>query len=114
MNATLAHDYKLPPELQERLARGTLAIVRENWAEKTVEFHVPSLRLEDRKGRITAYSVIWIHPDFNTQFCHYCRDQPGDLANFYVIKETSDLGNEPLEIDTVDGLVAWLDDPSLF
>ena len=50
---------------------GFLAVVSEDEAKKTVEFHVPSKRRTDDEGRITSWSVVWIDPDFNVQFCHY-------------------------------------------
>ena len=48
----------------------------------------------------------------NAQFCHYFDKQPGDLPNIYISKDTTDLGDELLEIDTLDDLVAWLDGPA--
>lgn len=114
MNAStiLAHDYKLPPELLSHINSGLLTIVAENWDEKTVEFHVPRFRSTDLHDRITCYIIIWIHPDHNAEFCHYFHEKPGDLPNFYVTREMMDTGEEQLEINTVDDLVAWLDDPS--
>jgi hypothetical protein len=88
---------------------GFLQVLHENPAEKTVEFHIPSKRYSDVEGRITTYSLTWIHPDFNEQFCHFYYEQPGDSPNFYVTEDTTDVGDEQVDLETVDDLVAWLE-----
>jgi hypothetical protein len=105
----LRSKYGLPKELTDAVDRGTLDVISENEAEKTVEFAIPDLRSEDEEGRITTFSVVWIHPDHNAEFCHYFDDHPGDLPNFYVSREITDVGDDLLEIDTVDELLAWLE-----
>ena len=40
----------------------------------------------------TTPGLVWIHPEFNAQFCHYYDEKPGDLANFYLFKETRSWG----------------------
>jgi hypothetical protein len=77
----------------------------------TVEFHIPSRVSIDRRRRITAYRIVWIHPEHNADFCHYYQDTPGDLPNFYVEVENSEGPSEMIdELETVDDLSAWLED----
>ena len=57
------------------------------------------MRSTDRLGCITTYSVIWIHPDFNAEYCHYYDQVPGDLPNFYAEEDTTDVGS-----DSIDGV----------
>ena len=103
----IAAKYKIPAEVMAFVRNSFLEVVSENEAEKTVEFHVPSKRHEDDEGR----SVVWIHPDFTAEFCHYYDEKPGDLPNFYVEKDTTDFGGELVEdVDTVEDLVRWLRD----
>jgi hypothetical protein len=57
------------------------------------------------------YSLTWIHPAFNAQFCHYYDETPGDLANFFVTRETERMADEQLDdLESLDDLVAWLGD----
>ena len=105
----LAEKYKIPAEVMEFVHDGFLEIVSEDEATKTVEFHIPSKRQTDDDGRITTYSVVWTHPDFNAEFCHYYDEKPGDLPNFYVEKDTTDVGDEPVdEMESVENLAGWL------
>ncbi|HEX3658540.1 MAG TPA: hypothetical protein VHV55_22300 [Pirellulales bacterium] len=106
----LERDYGVPAELMEFIDDGFLEVLVEEPAEKTVELHAPSLRRTDPQGRITAYSITWIHPDYNSQFCHYYENVPGDFPNFYVTEETSDVGNHILDVNTLDDLIVWLAD----
>ena len=77
----------------------------------TVEFHIPSRRSVDHRGRITAYRIVWIHPDYNAQFCHYYQETPGDLPNFFVEVENSEGPSETVdELETADDLAVWLED----
>lgn len=101
--------YGIPREIMAWIDSGFLELLVEKEGEKTVEFHVPARRTVDAEGRATTYSVIWIHPDYNEQFCHYYLENPGDLANFYVFRDTTDVGDEQLDLNSVDELVAWLD-----
>ncbi len=99
---------RLPAEAVAFVRDGSLEIVSEDEAKKTVEFHVPSRR-RTHKGYITSWSVVWIHPDFNAEFCHYHDEKRGDLPNFYAPKDTTDVGNEFISgRNTVEDLVAWL------
>lgn len=110
MNPDLAAEYRIPPELAAFIESGFLEFLSETPEEKTVKYHIPSRRVEDIKGRITSYCLIWIHPDFNAEYCHYYLDQPGDLPNFFVEANNSELGSETIpDIDTIDDLVDWLD-----
>lgn len=110
MTREIASKYQIPDELMAFVNDGFLEILSEREAEKTIEFHVPSKRTVDPDGRITTYSVTWIHPDFNDQFCHYYPKQPGDLPNFYVTEDTTDLGDEQVDgLDSVSDLVDWLE-----
>jgi hypothetical protein len=106
----IAAKYKIPAQVMEFVTDGFLEVVLEDEAKKTVEFHIPSKRRKDDEERITSYSVVWIHPDFNAEFCHYYDEKPGDLPNFYALEDTTDVGDEPIDgLDTVDDLVGWLE-----
>ena len=104
----LAVDYKIPTELSAFIDSGFLKFLSENGAEKTIKFHIPSMSWTDALGHDVTFSLIWINPDFNAEFCHYYLETAGDLANFYVFKETSDLGDEQLDIKSLDDLLCWL------
>ena len=104
----LAVDYKIPADLQAFIDSGFLEFLSENEAEKTLTFYIPSMEYTDEHGHDIGFTLIWIHPDFNAQFCHFYLETPGDLANFYVFKETSDSGDEQLDIETLDDLICWL------
>jgi hypothetical protein len=106
----LATTYAIPPELMEFVNDGFLEVLAEAEAEKTIEFHIPSLLYEDHRGRGTSYSLTWTHPDFNAQFCRYYHERPGDLPNFELTIDTDDVGSEDEDLETVDDLVAWLDE----
>ncbi|MFN0021066.1 MAG: hypothetical protein ACKVP0_22635 [Pirellulaceae bacterium] len=101
--------YGIPPSVAEFLTNGFLEVVSEEPDRKTVEFHIPALRRTDERGRIRTYSLVWIHPDFNAQFCHYYESVPGDAANFYVDEDETDVGGTGLDLASVDELVAWLE-----
>jgi hypothetical protein len=108
--STIAAKYKIPPELDQFIDTGFLALLSETEAEKTIKFDIPSVAWTDDRDRDTTFTLVWIHPDFNEQFCHYYDSKPGDLANFYVFKETTDLGDDWLELSTLDDLIAWLEE----
>jgi len=106
----IADKYNIPPEIMDFVEGGFLEVVTEDEDRKTVEFHIPSKRSVDAQGRITAYSVTWIHPDHNAEFCHYYVDEPGDQPNFYVERQNSEAASEPVDdLDEVDDLVACLE-----
>lgn len=107
---SLAERYAIPEELMHFVDSGFLRFLGEHPSEKTVEFHVPAIRRADAEGRGTSYSLTWIHPNFNADFCHYFTQTPGDLPNFYVNEDTTDVGDDLLEIDSVDELVGWLEE----
>lgn len=51
---------------------------------------------------------MWIHPDYNDQYCHYYLEAPGDISTFYVTRSYSDAAEEPIDgLETVDDLVNW-------
>lgn len=104
-----AADYAIPPDLDALIDAGFLKLVRERAAEKTVEFHIPSRRGRDDGGMMSAYSVVWIHPDHNVEFCHFFEETPGDLPNFYAQKEFSNAAVQSIDdLKTADDLVDWL------
>ena len=106
---TFNAEFRIPDELLRFVDSGFLKVLVEHPEEKTIEFHMPSMRTEDKDRRVTAYSLVWIHPDFNAQFCHYYQDSPGDLPNFYLKKSTMDQPDEELEgIETLEDLIDWL------
>jgi hypothetical protein len=107
--AILAEKYAMPQELLTFVESGFLEVVSEDEAKRTVEFHIPAKRSTDRQGRITSYSVVWIHPNYNADFCHFYNKTPGDLPNFYAEQDTTDVGSDQIDgLDTVDDLVEWL------
>lgn len=106
----LEKTYAIPDELSKFISDGFLQIADASLAEKTVQLHIPALRQTDDQGRITTYSLTWIHPDHNAQFCHYYEKTPGDLPNFYVTEDTTEVGDDVLDIDSLDDLIAWLDE----
>jgi len=106
----IANKYKLPLSLMAFVDDGFLEVLSEKEAEKTIEFRIPSKRVFHTRDHIMAYSVIWIHPDFNDQFCHFYEETPGDLPNFYVARTYSDDADDPVtDLETVDDLVDWLE-----
>lgn len=106
----LATSYGIPPELQKYIDTGFLVVVFEKPEEKTVTFGIPSLAFTDEDGEETYFTLDWIHPDFNAQFCHYYHETPGDLANFYLTKACRGRGDELVEVEDLEELVAWLDE----
>lgn len=108
--SALAAKYKIPPELDQFIDAGFLAMLSEDEAEKTVKFDIPSIAWTDDQDRDTTFTLVWIDPDFNEQFCHYYDEKPGDLANFYVFRETTDLGDDWLDLSTLDDLLVWLEE----
>ncbi|MBI3462007.1 MAG: hypothetical protein HY000_02965 [Planctomycetes bacterium] len=106
----IASKYALPDELSSFVDDGFLEVVSEDEDRKTIEFHIPSKRVTDTEGRVTSYSLTWIHPAYNEQFCHSYAEKPGDLPNFYVLEDTTDVGDEQIDgLHTVADLVAWLE-----
>jgi hypothetical protein len=103
-----AAKYKIPPEVDRFVETGFLEFLSENEAEQTIKFDIPSIAWTDDQDRDTT--LVWIHPDFNEQFCHYYDSKPGDLANFYVFKETTDSGDDWLDIANIDDLLSWLEE----
>lgn len=110
MATTLEADFGLPPELVRLIDSGTLQILEADEAKKTIEFHLPHLRRRDLNGRITTVSVTWIHPAFNAEFCHYYEQTPGDGPNFYVTVDTDEVGDELLDLESVEQLLEWIAD----
>lgn len=100
----------MPDELRQFVDDGFLIVVLKKPEEKTVTFAIPSLSYRDENGIETDFTLDWIHPDFNAQFCHYYHEKPGDLANFYLKKESRDLGDDDIDIESLDDLIAWLDE----
>ena len=84
-----ASEYAIPSDLDTDIDDGFLELIAEKPDEKTVEFHIPSQRWSDDKGSIASYSVIWINPPHNAEFCHFFVETRGDLPNFYVSREFS-------------------------
>jgi hypothetical protein len=105
----LAGDYEIPPELDAFIDSGFLQLLSEKPGEKTLEFHIPSKVWSDDKGNVSAYSIVWIHPAHNAQFCHLYQETPGDLPNFYVSREFDHAAPDSIDdLDSVDDLVDWL------
>jgi len=106
----IATEYKLPAQLMAYVDDGFLELLSEKEDEKTLRFHIPSKLVEHTRDHIMAYSLVWIHPDFNAQFCHFYHDQPGDLPNFYVERQFSDDAPQSVnDLNSVDDLIDWLE-----
>jgi hypothetical protein len=97
--ADLATKYAIPPEVMEFVADGFLEVLREDEAEKAIEFHIPSPRREDGAGRATSYSLTWTHPAV----------AGGAEPNFEVMSDCEDVGGEYIDLSTLDDLIAWLE-----
>lgn len=107
----IAQAFGIPPEIMQFVDGGFLELLKRDDVQKTVEFHIPSRRQRNEHGQITSFSLTWIHPDFNADFCHYYYETPGDSPNFHVTKDTMDSGDEILDdLQNVDDLVSWLTD----
>lgn len=106
----LVVDYKIPAELQLFIDSGFLELSSERESEKTAFFVIPSMGWTEENGNEVIFTLTWIHPDFNAQFCHYYETVPGDLPNFYLYKQTSDYGDEQIDIEDLDDLTCWLGD----
>ncbi len=104
----LAVKYKIPADVMAFVHDGFLEVASEDEATKTVEFHIPSKRQTDDEGRITTYSVVWTHPDFNAEFGHYYDENSDDNPNFYAEIDTTDVGSDLVDVESVDDLVEWL------
>ena len=101
----------MPPEIDRFVHEGFLGVLAERPQEMTVEFHIPSLRSIDHRRRITAYSLVWIHPAHDAEFCHLYEETPGDLPKYFVEVKNSDGPSELIDdLETVDDLEAWLED----
>lgn len=106
----LAVKYKIPAEVVVFVDKGFLVVLAEDEATKTIEFHIPSKRQTDDEGRITTYSVVWTHPDFNAEFGHYYDEKSGATPNFYAEIDTTDVGSDLIDMESVDDLVGWLEE----
>jgi hypothetical protein len=84
-------------------------VLWEDTEQRTIEFHIPSRISSDHRGRVTAYRMVWIHPEHNAEFCHFFAEVPGDLPNFYVEVCTSDGPDEMLDqLQSDEDLECWL------
>lgn len=111
MTTSIASKFGLPDELLRFVDNGTLEVTNEDESQHTIEFSIPSLWRKNEHRRITAYALTWIDPSYNSQFCHYYDEVPGDMPNFFVRKLRSDLGDEYVEdLNDLDDLVAWLEE----
>ena len=109
MTNDLATKYKIPPEVMDFVNDGVLEVVSEDEGRKTVELDIPALWTSASSDSFTSYTLIWIHPDHNAEFCHYYMESPGDLPNFYVRIHAPDSPEEQVEdLNTVDDLTDWL------
>ena len=100
--------YGVPAELKRFVDAGFLVVVFEKPDERTVTFGIPGLAYTDANNVETYFTLDWIHPDFNAQFCHYFREKPGDLANFYLTRACRERGDDLIDVESLDDLVAWL------
>lgn len=106
----LVAKYRIPDELVPFIDEGFLVPLSESWDEKCLRFHLPTKVVVDTRERFTSYNVIWIHPDFNAECCHYYYEELGDEPNFYVVEEITDVGDQHIDdLETLDDLVDWLE-----
>lgn len=104
----IASTYGIPEEVMDFVRKGLLEVIEEKVGEATVEFLIPSLSKTEGSDHYTFYTLVWIHPDRNAEFCHYYLEKPGDLPNFYVRIDT-DKGDDRVEdLDALDDLIDWL------
>ena len=104
----LEKTYGVPAELKRFVDAGFLFVVFEKPDERTVTFGIPGLAFTDANDVETYFTLDWIHPDFNAQFCHYFREKPGDLVNFYLTRACREIGDDLIDVESLEGLVAWL------
>jgi hypothetical protein len=104
--------YGIPAELLPWIDSGILVpLPHPKLDERTVKFNIPKLAYEDEKGRDFFFTLVWIHPDYNAEFCHYYTCTPGDDPNFYIVKETRNDSDEHVDdLESFDDLIAWLED----
>jgi len=86
---SLQSDYGIPAELASFVDDGFLVATWEQPDEKTLTLAVPSLDYEDEDGAEFTFSLIWIHPDFNHEFCRFYNETPGDLPVLYATRRWS-------------------------
>jgi hypothetical protein len=107
----LAAKYDIPAEVMQYVDDGTLVVSKVDEAHATVEFDVPGLTETSRKGdQYKHHTLVWIRPDGNAEECHYYLETPGDLPNFYVRIDTENGDDLVDDLDTLDDLLAWLDE----
>ena len=106
----LEKTYGIPAELREFVDAGFLVVAFEKPEERTVTFGIPSLAYTDENDVDTYVTLDWIHPNFNAQFCHYFHEKPGDVANFYLTEACRERGDELMDVESLDDLIAWLAD----
>lgn len=102
-------NFAIPRQLAPFIDNGFLEVLSQDKSRRTIEFHMPSKRFVDAGGRMTTYSLIWIHPEYNAEFCHYHDRAPGDVPNFWITEDVEEVGNEQVDgLQSVDDLVVWL------
>ncbi len=110
MMSDLAAMYKLPDEIMALVKSGFLEVLSEKEDEWTVELDIPSMGTVTAPDSFTSYTLIWIHPDHNAEFCHYYLEKPGDLPNFYVRIHSPNARDDQVEdLKSVEDLVDWLE-----
>lgn len=108
--STLEEEYAIPAELSEYIDSGFLLPLPPRPEEKTAKFDIPSLQYDDERGNEYFFTLTWIHPDHNKEFCHFYDETPGDLPNFFIEKETRNAASDMVEdLESLDDLIAWLE-----
>lgn len=100
--------YGVPAELKRFVDAGFLVVAFERPEERIVTFGIPGLASTDANDVETYFTLDWIHPDFNGQFCHYFREKPGDLANFSLKRACRERGDDLIDVESLEDLIAWL------
>jgi hypothetical protein len=106
--ANLAEKYVLPPALKSYIDSGVLELISEDEANQTLDFTIRAYRFENRHGDITTVDVYWTHPGHHAAWCRTHGVDPKEEPNFEVIEDTTDLGEDYLDINTIDELIEWL------
>ncbi len=107
---SISNLFAIPQELMGYVDRGVLEVLSEKPGEKSVTFHLPHSAHTDPEGYLTSYILKWIHPAFNSEFCDYYDETPGDLPNFLLVKEREGQPDRRFDFESLDELTGWLED----
>lgn len=107
----LAAQYGIPTEVMRYVEVGLLQILREDEAQRTVEFHLALLQSHNGNGNghAATFALTWIHPEVKERFDPLYVNGSGELPNSFVTRNGVGSGDEEVDgLETVDDLLAWL------